>query len=198
MILYMSVNSPYARLVRVLLREAGAEAAVREVATDPRDATSGFWGRNPVGRIPALELADGTVIAESDLICRHLDARLSGGRFHAPPEADARRLRLLGLARGMLDRAVNARMEKLRPGGPDHAAYIRAQLGGVERAADALNLAAPDSVAAPDIADLTLACAVEWIDFRHADLGLRASRPGLARWCAALAERPSFQATRPQ
>lgn len=196
--LYMSQLSPYARVVRVLLRQSGAGDLVQDVATDPRQSGTGFWDRNPVAKIPALDLGDGTVITESALICRYVDGRFAAGRHHAPVDADPGRLALLGLSQGVLDRGVSARIEKLRVGAPDTARFLDTQLGAVQRGCDALDRLAPeDSDAPPDILDLHVACAVEWIDFRHPDLSIRDGRPRLAAWCARIGALASMVSTRP-
>tara|TARA_R110002020_G_scaffold459632_1_gene677730 strand:+ start:12557 stop:13153 length:597 start_codon:yes stop_codon:yes gene_type:complete len=195
--LYMSVNSPYVRIVRVLVRESGNLARVQEIDTNPRDADSGFWSLNPLARIPAMQLPDGTVIAESDLICRYIDEELAGGRFYAPLRQDVRRLSVLGTVQAMLDRGVAARAEQQRPGGPDQKAFIETQLTAVLRGADALDRARFDEVGSPDIADIAVACMVGWMNFRHPQITILQDRPGLADWCARMDARPSMKDTRP-
>ena len=40
--LYISVNSPHVRMVRVLLAETGRASEVEEVEVNPRDPSTGF------------------------------------------------------------------------------------------------------------------------------------------------------------
>jgi glutathione S-transferase len=195
--LYMSVNSPYVRIVRVLLREMGRTSEVQEIEVNPRDQETGFWSVNPVARIPALALPDGVTIAESDLICRYLDDRLAAGRFYAPLQSDPRRLSALGTAHAMLARGVAARVDLQRPGGPDHKEYVETQLAGVIRGADALEQQPAARIDTPDIADIAVACMVEWLNFRHPDLNILAGRPALDDWCGQVGGRGSMVATRP-
>ncbi|MEJ8570480.1 glutathione S-transferase family protein [Microbaculum marinum] len=194
--LYMSKNSPYVRIVRVVLRENPKVADVTELEIDPRDPATGFWSVNPIARIPTLELDDGTVIAESDLICRHLDD-MAGGALYAPLRDNASRLAILGIAQGMLDRGVAARTERMRPGGPDQAAFVETHFAAIRRAADALESIAPAAVDTPDIADIAVACTVAWLDFRHPEVDVRAGRPGLSRWFSEMDARDSMASTRP-
>jgi len=49
-----------------------------------------------------------------------------------------------------------------------------------------------------DIGQLTLACAVGWLDFRFADFDWRAARPGLSAWFARVSARPSLAQTAPR
>ncbi|MGR3493643.1 glutathione S-transferase N-terminal domain-containing protein [Citreimonas sp.] len=195
--LFMSDLSPYARIVRVLIREIGIEAEIEEVRVDPRDAETGFWDVNPVARIPTLEVAPGRGIAESDLICRYLDAEFAQGRFYAVIARDVAQIARLGLAQSVLDRGVLARTEKMRTPGPDHDAFIQRQLDGARRGCDALDRTAPDAVEAPGIVDIVVACTLDWLDFRHPELAAREGRPRLAAWCDAVAGRPAMLDTRP-
>ncbi|MBU2533509.1 MAG: glutathione S-transferase N-terminal domain-containing protein, partial [Alphaproteobacteria bacterium] len=190
--LFISANSPYVRIVRVLLREIGNRDAVEEIETDPRSADSGFWSLNPVARIPALQLSDGTVIGESDLICRHLDDRMADGQYYLPLSRDPSRLSMYAIARGMLDRGVAARTEILRPAGPDRDAFVEAQFSAVRRSADALERMLASSARTADIFDITLACTTAWLDFRHPGLTILQGRPRLAEQLKTLDQRQSM------
>ncbi|MFM7121319.1 MAG: glutathione S-transferase family protein [Gammaproteobacteria bacterium] len=67
-------GAPNGRRVRVFLAEKGIE--VPGVQVDLRageNLTPEFRARNPFGRIPTLELDDGTCISESVAICRYFD-----------------------------------------------------------------------------------------------------------------------------
>lgn len=196
--LYISLNSPYVRMVRVLLAETGRASEVDQVEVNPRDPSTGFWTLNPTSRVPALELPSGAVIPESGLICAYLDRHLADGRFFAPLHRDAHRLGLFGMAHAMLDRGVAARTEKMREGAPDRQAFIDTQLAGVLRAADAFDKAAPAHLEDVDMLDIAVACTIAWVDFRHPELMVRDGRPGLAKWFQDVNARPSMAATRPQ
>ncbi len=194
--LYMSLNSPYARLVRVLVREAGCADKVTEVQVDPRDGSSGYWATNPIGLIPALELADGLVLSESDLVCRHIDDALAGGRFYAGVRRDARRAAALGMAQGILFRGLLARTDQMRPAAPDRDAFVARQLSAASRAADALEKTIEDHEGV-DIVDIVFGATVGWFGFRHEAVGILQGRPKLTRWFERLDRRPAFSETRP-
>ena len=60
------------RRVRIFLAEKGVTFPTVEVdRMKGENLTSEYLGKNPMGRMPLLELNDGTFIAE---ICRHLQA----------------------------------------------------------------------------------------------------------------------------
>ncbi len=114
--LLISPLSPYARKVRVLIREAGREGGVEEqavsttaLATDPLIPPA-----NPLGRIPVLVRDDGPPLVDSRVICRFLDAHWSAGLY---PEARLWEvLTLEALADGMTDSALLMAYEvRLRP-----------------------------------------------------------------------------------
>ena len=67
--------SPNARRVHVFMAEKGIE--MERVPVDIRageNITPEFLAKNPGGRVPVLELDDGTFIGESVAICRYLEA----------------------------------------------------------------------------------------------------------------------------
>jgi len=76
MLFYDSPNpAPNPRRVRIFAAEKGIELPSQEVSIPKREQKSPeFMAKNPRGQTPALELDDGTVIAESVAICRYLEA----------------------------------------------------------------------------------------------------------------------------
>lgn len=76
MLFYDSANpAPNPRRVRIFAAEKGIDLPAKEVSIIQREQKSPeFMALNPRGQTPALELDDGTVIAESVAICRYLEA----------------------------------------------------------------------------------------------------------------------------
>jgi glutathione S-transferase len=73
--LYDVTQAPNPRRVRVFLAEKGID--VPTVQVDMRAGehkTPDFLRRNPSGKVPVLELDDGTCIGESVAICRYFEA----------------------------------------------------------------------------------------------------------------------------
>lgn len=75
MIFYDSPNpAPNPRRVRIFAAEKGIELPSQPVSIVKREQKSAeFLSLNPRGQTPALQLDDGTVIAESVAICRYLE-----------------------------------------------------------------------------------------------------------------------------
>lgn len=75
MLLYDSTAAPNPRRVRVFLAEKGIDVPMRQVDMRKGEHKSPeFLRKNPSGKIPVLELDDGTCIGESVAICRYFEA----------------------------------------------------------------------------------------------------------------------------
>ena len=75
MILHDLTPGMHPRRVRIFLAEKGVRIDRREVdAASHENATPAFLERNPLGKLPVLELDDGSTICESLAICRYLEA----------------------------------------------------------------------------------------------------------------------------
>lgn len=72
--LYDLNASPNARRVRIFIAEKSVEIPMEEVdLASGYNKTPEYLGKNLMGRMPVLELDDGTCIAESHAICRYLE-----------------------------------------------------------------------------------------------------------------------------
>ncbi|MES2264972.1 MAG: glutathione S-transferase family protein [Pseudomonadota bacterium] len=73
--LYSSARAPNPRRVSMFIAEKGIEGIVTELidlgAGEHR--SDAFLAKNPLGRVPALELDDGRVLSETRAICTYLD-----------------------------------------------------------------------------------------------------------------------------
>jgi glutathione S-transferase len=74
--LYDGGRAPNPRRVRVFLAEKGISVPLEPVDLGKMaHKTAAYAAINPVQRVPALELDDGTVITESIAICRYFEAQ---------------------------------------------------------------------------------------------------------------------------
>ena len=90
MILHDLTPGMHPRRVRIFIAEKGLLIERREVnAAGRANATPEFLRINPLGKLPVLELDDGSVIAESLAICRYLEAIYPDPPLmgHTPQEA---------------------------------------------------------------------------------------------------------------
>jgi glutathione S-transferase len=75
MILYDLPAGRHPRRVRIFIAEKGMTVPTRVVdAAKGENAQPDFLRLNPMGKLPVLELDDGSFIAESLAICRYLEA----------------------------------------------------------------------------------------------------------------------------
>ncbi|HML11306.1 MAG TPA: glutathione S-transferase family protein [Stellaceae bacterium] len=194
--LFYASGSPYARIARVVVRELGLADQIEEAEVTLRDAASALLPYNPGGKVPALQLNNGTVINESLLVLAYLDTRHSGRKLLPMDGSDGwRTLSELGRAYAFLD-AVTVWNRELRFG-QKAPGVIALEKERAERAADALeaDIAAGGFAGPLNASQIVLAAALENFSRRHKVWNWRVGRPHLAALLDRIAARPSFTAT---
>lgn len=198
--LIMSPPSPFARKVRVMIREGGALDRIEEVAvtTTPFDTAEVVRAANPVGKIPALVRPDGPAIYDSRVILRYLDATLDFGLY--PESRLWEVLTLEATAEGMLDAAVLMVYEhRFRPESLWSEPWIEAQWGKVTSGLEAIESRWMSHLAGPlTAAQIGVGCALSYLDLRHPGRSWRTGHSALAAWHAGFAQRQSMLDTAPQ
>ncbi|MSP00991.1 MAG: glutathione S-transferase family protein [Acetobacteraceae bacterium] len=198
MVLHWSPRSPYVRKAMIAVHEMGLTDRIRTVRTIVGGPVlhEELMKINPVGKIPTLELGDGTVIYDSPVVIEYLDTLHDGPKLY--PTAWPERLTALrrhALGQGMLDTALPLLAEGFRP--PErqsepHKALWRAKLHAcveaLEHEADALGSSGFT------IGHLAIGVALAYLDFRFADMQWRNGHPKLAAWHATFNARPSVLA----
>jgi glutathione S-transferase len=119
------------------------------------------------------------------------------------PRADAmarmRVKRWEALADGIMDSAVLVRTERIRPAEKQEAGNIVRPNDAITRAlsfaADQLGQKQWCEGASITLADLALASALIYLDFRQAERDWRGAHPNLAAWFARISQRPSLRAS---
>lgn len=200
MILRSSKPSPFGRKVKI--GASLCDIALEIEWADTIDPNDSLRQQNPLGKIPVLLPAGRGPIYDSRVILDYLD-EMAGGGVIVPTAGDARYDALVGqaLADGILDAALLQVYEvRMRPENERSPAWLERQADKVARGLDALEAMLPARgkvSAAADVAEITTACALGYLDLRF-DGAWRADHPALADWLAAFAERvPAFEATRP-
>lgn len=194
--LFYSPPSPFARKARAVIIEKNLQGRVELVQVNPMEDPAALLAANPLGKIPALALDDGTSLYDSPVICEYLDALVPVPALFATGAARIVQLRRLALIDGLLDAAVAIRMEALRPESARHAPWVERQTRAVGRALRALE-SETAALATPDMTQLAAAIALEYLDLRVPDLGWRGAHPSLAAWLAGVRDRPALKETRP-
>ncbi len=196
LVLRYSPASPYARKVRIAADLLGLSERIEIVAADAADPADSLRRQNPLGKIPALILEDGSALYDSRVIAEYLD-HLAGGGWMIPADPSARfaALRLQALGDGVNDAALLIRYENFsRPEALRYDEAIAHQQGKIDRALDALEAAPP---AGPvDIGHVSVACALGYLDLRFAG-EWREKHPRLVAWLEKFARAiPAFEATK--
>jgi glutathione S-transferase len=201
--LLYSAGSPFARLVRIALLETGLDARVtKQELTRARlySPESDVLALNPVGRVPTLELDDGTILTESKLILDYVDALNPGPKLLPRDGSDGwRTLAEMGQAMGLLEGIVTW-MRALMPPEPQRAVEaIARESVRLNRAADALEGAIARGAYAGRLnaAQIVLGTALSLAESRLPAWKWREGHPGLVGWYEPIAARASFQATEP-
>ncbi len=196
-----SPTSPYVRKVSVSAIELGLAERIERIPTDTLDPNSDLAEHNPLVKVPALILEGGEVLYDSPVICEYLDSLHDGAKIF-PPAGPERwtALRQQALGDGILDAAILCMLETLRrPEALRWRGWIDKQTGKVTRALDQLEAEAEaEALQGPlTIGQITIGCALGYLDFRFADDKWRAGRASLAAWYKDFAGRPSMQETVP-
>jgi glutathione S-transferase len=199
--LYFANTSPYARKVRMAVIEKGVDDLVEQIFQNPFEDSPDLKAANPLGKVPALVLNDGSAIFDSAVICAHLDTLSSGVRLY--PDGTELWMARTGEAMtdGILDAAFATVMERRRPEGQRSDEWLDRWHASIMRASDAINdeLSKPDSrfSGKVTIAHLGLGAALGYLDFRLPDISWREGRESLSLWFKSFSERPSMKATEP-
>jgi len=199
MILRSTSASPFGRKVRIAIKLLGLEDKIEVRETDLNDPADTIRRQNPLGKIPALVLDDGTVLFDSRVILEYLDHLAGGGKI-VPRDAKARfeALRMQALCDGVMDASLLIVYEgRYRPEDKRVQAWVDRQAEKVKRGLDALEAAPPKLTPMPDVGQITLACALGYRDLRFAGDDWRKPYPRLRDWHDKFAAQvPAFAATK--
>ncbi|HYC48185.1 MAG TPA: glutathione S-transferase N-terminal domain-containing protein [Burkholderiales bacterium] len=196
--LYGSPTSPYVRKVRVLVHEK--KIACDWVAEDPWPEDSQIPKRNPLGKVPALEIEPNNYLFESQLIVHYLDH--IDGKSLTPKDAGGywQTQWWQALAQGVIDAAVARVLETRRPADkqmPEKMAREEARIQRAVTVGEDRFKGGPFLVGKRlTLADLMMGVALQYVDFRYPH-DWRSKAPRLAEWHEGITGRKSFQETVP-
>ncbi|MBB4658078.1 glutathione S-transferase N-terminal domain-containing protein [Parvularcula dongshanensis] len=195
--LYGSKTSPYVRLCRLVAERRGLSGEVEFTPVDPY-ADEAFRKVNPLGRVPALLLADGTALCDSGVIVRYLDTLGGAPSLFEPEgltrtEVDAHAT----LAMGVLELGVANFLEGRRPEDERSAHWLARRRTGIEAGLEEMDRIARGLPESAGLADIAFAVACDWLAFRMPDIGWRQHGALSERVLRSLAAAP-FEATDPR
>lgn len=198
MILRSSPASPFGRKVRIAASLLGLADKIDVRETDLNDPADSIRAQNPLGKVPALILDDGTAYYDSRVILEVLDHLAGGGRI-IPREPKARfaALRLQALCDGIADASLLQVYEnRYRPAEMRVQSWVDRQAEKVARGLAALEAAPPKLDPVPDVGQIALACMLGYCDLRFGG-SWRKDHPRLVAWLDKFtAQVPAFAATK--
>jgi glutathione S-transferase len=198
--LYGSLTSPFVRKVRAFAIERGV--SLEMVVEDPWQVSPRLIGLNPAGKVPVLQLNDGSLLVESLLIIEFLDSIGDPAHSLIPKEGKARWDALLWHARAqaLIDSTVARTLELRRAASLQMPARISREearfgevLAFIER-----NLPHAPWIAGENISvgDVMLAVALRYAAFRYPH-DWEPGHPRVAARLHELASRPCIRDTEP-
>ena len=200
--LTFSAASPYARKVRISAIELGLMDKIELVPTTvtPTTMNEDYSSHvNPLRKLPALILDNGSTIVDSYVIVEYLDDLAGGGKLI--PASGPKRWQVKtehAILQGMLEAMLLCRYEKLLR--PEHLCWQAWYDDQFKRAWDGLARyeAHPDVMTRPlDLVQIGIVCVLGYLDFRFPDCGWRKSFPKLDAFHEKMMQRESVRTTVP-
>ena len=199
--LYYAAASPFVRKVRMAAHELKLTDKIEliEAIVLPGKENAEYANRvNPLRKIPALQIDDGSVILDSSVICAYLN-ELHGKQQLIPASGPAKwQIQTAhAMATGIMEAAVSIRYETfLRPEPQRWPVWIDEQWEKINNALGWFNERGNSN--AMTIDNIALACALGYLDFRSPDFAWRDDFSKLAAWHSIASQHDSYTTTMPQ
>jgi len=202
-----SLASPYVRKVRIVMAEKKLDY---QFVLEDVWASDAILKMNPLGKVPCLVMEGQDSITgavfDSRVIVEYVDTLSPVGKLI--PERGRERTEVRtweALADGILDAGVLVRLEQTWAGRPDEQrceAWVDRQMSKVLAGLKAMSQGLGEKPWCSgnhfSLADISLGCALGWLDFRFPAINWRDEHPNLARHFEKLSARQSFIDTAPR
>ena len=198
-----AVTSPYVRKVRIVMAEKKLE--YQFLLEDVWAADTRIVESNPLGKVPCLLMETGEALYDSRVIVEYLDTLSPVGKLIPSTGRERAEVKTWeALADGVMDASILARLEAIWPGRSAEqrsTAWIDRQMGKVNDVLIAMAAALGDKAYCSGIhlslSDISVGCALGYLDFRFPEIAWRSAHPALAKLQDKLALRQSFIDTFP-
>jgi glutathione S-transferase len=191
-----SAASPYVRKVNACAIKRGIDKQIERLKIGTTDPA--LLQYNALSKVPTLITDDGMSIFDSPVICEYLDSIGSAPKLY--PASGAARWKALtqeALADGILDATQPRRRELTLPQDEGRKSYIALQQGKVARALDEFEKQADSLGNLDTIGEITIGCALGYLDFRYANEPWRPGHPKLTAWYEKVVKLPPLAETMP-
>jgi len=191
-----SPASPYVRKVMACAIARGLEGRIEKWTIGTTDPA--LLAVNPLSKVPTLVTDEGVALYDSPVICEYLDSLGDVKRLYpAPGPARWTALRLAALGDGIMDASQPRRREIGLPQDEGRVGYIDLQRGKVARAVAVLEAEADGLSGLATIGEITVGCALGYLDFRFPNEPWRPGHPKLEAWYARAVTLPPLAGTMP-
>jgi glutathione S-transferase len=194
-----STTSPYVRKVRVVMAEKKLD--YQFVTENVWSADTRIGESNPLGKVPCLVMEGAEALFDSRVIVEYLDTMTPVAKLIPTSGRERVEVRTWeALADGLLDAAIAVRLEQTqRPPEQQSQRWIDRQMGKVDAALHSMSVGLGDksycSGVHLSLSDISVGCALGYLDLRFSHIDWRGRHPNLARLYEKLAQRPSFTDT---
>ena len=200
--LFYSDRSPYVRKVMVTLHEVNLfeNVEIVSVRTNPLGVVEDLVGVSPLGKIPTLVLPDGTTIFDSRVICSYLNSIGKSDLYLAQENLKWSIKTAEANFDGILDAALLMVYEhRYRQDIYQNAEWLENLWKKIERTLDFYNNSSSKILSGSlNMGQISLGCALGYLDYRHNNRNWRAKNQNLRDWFAEFSERLSMRNTIPR
>ncbi len=200
--IYETRTAPNPRRVRIFLAEKGVDMEYVQLDLQKgENLTAEMRAKNPLGKVPILELDDGTCIAESDAICTYFENTVPEPALMG---TDAKSKAIISMWQRQVEMALllqvgmcfqhstgyfKDRMVPVAEYGKQAGINAAKYLNILERRLELNTYIAGEDFS---IADITALCAIDFA--RVVDIRLSDEHTNIRRWYDLVSQRPSAKA----
>ena len=200
--LFYSDRSPYVRKVMVTLHEVNLfeNVEIVGVRTNPLGVVEDLVDVSPLGKIPTLVLPDGATIFDSRVICSYLNSIGKSDLYLAKENLKWSIKTAEANFDGILDAALLMVYEhRYRQDIYQSAEWLENLWKKIERTLDFYNNSSSKILSGSlNMGQISLGCALGYLDYRHNNRNWRAKNQNLRDWFAEFSERLSMRNTIPR
>ena len=200
--LFYSDRSPYVRKVMVTLHEVNLfeNVEIVSVRTNPLGVVEDLVDVSPLGKIPTLVLPDGTTIFDSRVICSYLNSIGKSDLYLAQENLKWSIKTAEANFDGILDAALLMVYEhRYRQDRYQSVEWLENLWKKIERTLDFYNNSSSKILSGSlNMGQISLGCALGYLDYRHNNRNWRAKNQNLRDWFAEFSERLSMRNTIPR